>query len=61
VADYLRHPSAPENLAIETLLVAADSSLRSGDYTRTELMLDATNAMLDVFPAGITGLVRAGE
>jgi hypothetical protein len=52
VADYLRHPSAPENIALETLLVSADTSLRTGDYARTEKTLDAVNAMLDIYSGG---------
>ena len=52
VADYLRHPSRPENIALETLLVTADASLRSGDYTRTEQTLEAIKAMLDIFTGG---------
>jgi hypothetical protein len=46
VADYLRHPSAPENIAIETLLVAADKRLRAGDYLRTGQLLDVVDAAL---------------
>ena len=52
VADYLRHPSTPENIALETLLVSADNSLRTGDYARTEKTLDAINAMLDIYSDG---------
>jgi hypothetical protein len=52
VADYLRHPSTPENIALETLLVSADNSLRIGDYARTEKTLEAVNAMLDIFSDG---------
>ena len=49
VADYLRHPSTPENQALETLFLAADHSLLSKDYPRTQRLLNAINAMLDVF------------
>jgi len=52
VADYLRHPSAPENVALETLLVAADLALRAGDYENTDLYLEAVNAVLDAIEAG---------
>ncbi|NJN43981.1 MAG: hypothetical protein HC806_04155 [Anaerolineae bacterium] len=34
VADYVRHPSAPENLALETLLVQADAEMRAGNLKR---------------------------
>jgi hypothetical protein len=47
VADFLRHPGAPENVALEELLVAADSSLRGGDYATTDQLLKAVNAALD--------------
>ena len=59
VADYLRHPSTPENIALETLLVSADNSLLSGDYARTEQTLAAVNAMLDIFSGG--GLQTYGQ
>jgi hypothetical protein len=49
VADYLRRPTAPENIALETLLVAADAALRAGDYVRTQQLLNAVNADLDIF------------
>jgi hypothetical protein len=52
VADYLRHPSAPENVALETLLVAADLDLRAGDYQATARRLDAVNTVLDALEAG---------
>jgi hypothetical protein len=48
VADYLRHPSAPENVALETLLVAADAALRAGDYLRVQQLLSAVNIDLDI-------------
>ena len=63
VSDLLRRPSAPENVAMETLLVAADKALRDGDTVRAEQMLDAVNASLDYFsgkpssPYGETGLL----
>jgi len=46
VADYLRHPDAPENKAIETLLVAVDESLKAGDYARAGQTLDVVDAAL---------------
>ena len=49
VADYIRRPEAPENIAIETMLVGAGVALRTGDYTRLDEMLQAINAMLDVY------------
>jgi hypothetical protein len=52
VADFLRHPSSPENVALETLLVAADLNLRAGDYEGVDRRLDAVNAVLDAIEAG---------
>lgn len=51
VADYLRRPSLPENLAVEELLIAADRYLRSMDFDRTEQMLIAAEAMLSALEA----------
>ncbi len=47
VADYTRHPSAPENIAIETILIDAYHALAAGDYALAERDLDAVNAVLD--------------
>lgn len=52
VADYLRHPSSPENIALETLLVTADQQLRAMDYTAAARTLAAVNAVLDGLEAG---------
>lgn len=46
VADYLRHPSNPENIALETMLVAADQELRAGDYAASESLLESVNRVL---------------
>ncbi len=48
VADLLRRPSTPPNLALENLLVAADQELQAGNYSRAEALLAAVNASLDV-------------
>jgi hypothetical protein len=52
LADYLRHPDEPINLALETMLVTADQSLRAGDYERAGEMLGAVNAVLAAYEAG---------
>ncbi|MFQ5616196.1 MAG: hypothetical protein ACE5GO_07030, partial [Anaerolineales bacterium] len=52
VADYLRHPAAPENIALETLLVAADENIRAGQYAQAETLLIAANAVLDAYDEG---------
>lgn len=49
VADFVRRPSAPENIAIETLLVGADKALRSGDFASAEKLLSSSNELLDVY------------
>ena len=47
IADFLRHPSTAENIALETLLVSADTSLKSGDYTKAKRAIDAVGAVLN--------------
>ncbi len=54
-ADYVRHPSTPENIALELMLVAADRHLRAGDYGETEGILEAVNAVLTAVEAGEPG------
>jgi hypothetical protein len=47
VADYLRHPSAPENLALEAMLLSAGIYLRDGNYPQVQRLLDAILAVMD--------------
>jgi hypothetical protein len=47
VADYLRRPQRPGNLAVENLLVRTDLLLRRGEYGHVEQMLRAIDARLD--------------
>jgi hypothetical protein len=47
VADYLRQPVAPENLALETMLVHAETALRAGDHARVAQLLRAANTTLE--------------
>jgi hypothetical protein len=47
VADFLRRPSTPENLAMETMLVAADQRIRAGEYQESRPILVAVNDVLD--------------
>ncbi len=49
-ADYLRHPSQVENLALETMLIAAGETLFTGDFSQTYRYLQAINAVLDDYP-----------
>jgi hypothetical protein len=48
LADLLRHPAAPENILVESLLVSADKYLRLGDYAVASALLETVNQMLDI-------------
>lgn len=52
VADYLRRPAAPENVALETMLVEADAQLRAGNYSTAARILAEINAGLERVEAG---------
>jgi hypothetical protein len=47
VADYLRHPSAPDNLALETMLIEANQDWQAFNYSGEEQVLGVVNAVLD--------------
>jgi hypothetical protein len=47
VADYLRHPRQPENIAIETMLVSANAASAKGDFDQAATLLAAINHVLD--------------
>ncbi len=47
VADYVRHPVSPENIALETMLAAAEGALEAGHYPQAEALLNSVNAALD--------------
>jgi hypothetical protein len=47
VADYYRHPSQADNIALETLMIAASEDISAARYLGAELTLDAVNAVLD--------------
>jgi hypothetical protein len=49
-ADYLRRPSQPENLALETMLTAAGEDLLHGDLADMALLLEGANAVLERYP-----------
>lgn len=59
VADYLRHPANPENVALEMLLVSANDAMMEGNYARMEILLDAVNAVLGVIQKNRAGLMEA--
>jgi hypothetical protein len=46
VADYLRHPAEPANLALEAMLADGAAAIRSGDYDRAEWLIASANAVL---------------
>jgi hypothetical protein len=54
VADYLRHPHTPENLALETLFLTAHQQMLAQDYTTASQTLDAINSVLDGIERGVT-------
>ena len=47
VADWVRHPRADENVALETMLVAAHEAQLAGDWPAAQQMLKSVNAALD--------------
>jgi len=62
VADYVRHPATPENLALETMLITAHEHLVAGKYGQADKMLAGIKTVLDnlanntlaPFPLGTT-------
>lgn len=47
VADALRHPTTPEHIALETMLIAADAHFDAHEYDQGERLLESINAVLD--------------
>ncbi len=47
VADYLRHPHAPQNLALETLLITASQQISKAQYSDASETLDIINTVLN--------------
>ncbi len=54
VADYLRHPHAPQNLALETLLITASQQMGAQQFTSASQTLDIINSVLDGIELGTT-------
>jgi hypothetical protein len=54
VADYLRHPHAPSNVALETLLITANQQYSQQDFTAANHTLDVINSVLDSIEYGTT-------
>ena len=57
----LRHPIAPENLALETMLVAAGEDLDNAPYPLAKQLLEAVNAVLDEFENGASQPFKASS
>jgi hypothetical protein len=47
IADFVRHPDAPENIALETMLAGAGEAIRAQRFEEAESLLLAVNAVLD--------------
>jgi hypothetical protein len=47
VADFIRHPRAPENIALEAMLIAAREGMRQGQYDQAEALVAGVNRVLD--------------
>jgi hypothetical protein len=47
VADYVRHPQAPANVCLESLLVTANQHLQGERHDEASLFLETVNAALD--------------
>lgn len=47
VADYLRHPHTPVNLALETLFITTGQQMAANDYLLASQTLEQINAVLD--------------
>src|SRR6185503_6921643 len=47
VADFVWHPDAPENIALETMLAAAVDAIRTQHFDDAEALLVSANAVLD--------------
>jgi hypothetical protein len=54
VADYLRHPHIPVNLALETLFITAHQHMIALDYTSATQILDEISLVLDAIEHGMT-------
>ncbi len=59
VADFMRHPSAPLNLALETMLGAASRDLQAGHLAAVRDLLQAIDAALDAVDGGEAAPLKA--
>src|SRR4030043_708031 len=54
VADYLRHPHIPVNLALETLFITAHQQMTAQDYTSAGKTLEVISSVLEAIDHGTT-------
>jgi len=54
VADYLRHPHTPVNLALETMFITAHQQMSAQDYSSAIQMLDVISLVLDGIDHGVS-------
>jgi hypothetical protein len=54
VADYIRHPDTPSNLALETLFITASRQISVKDYSTATQTLDVISSVLDAIEHGTT-------
>jgi hypothetical protein len=52
VADWLRHPSQPANLALETMLISASDAMVNGQTAEAQELLRIVNLVLDGVEGG---------
>ena len=52
VADYLRHPHTPQNLALETLFITASQQMSAQQFADASQTLDVINSVLNAIERG---------
>ncbi len=52
VADYVRHPATPENIAVEAMMMSAHTLLLEKNYEAMETVMDALHKTLGAFEQG---------
>jgi hypothetical protein len=52
VADYLRHPHTPQNLALETLFITASQQMSDQQFADASQTLDVINSVLNAIERG---------
>jgi hypothetical protein len=54
VADYLRHPHTPQNLALESLLITASHQMSAHQFSHASQTLEVINSVLEAIEHGTT-------